>query len=159
MSDEGKQGRWSGRNVTKDAARADVWQNLEESGTSIGPVWSAIPNFEGADTADWWLAQTPEWKAVRTVKCNPDPPQIPVRLRALYDGKIVYAPVPYLTKEFPYLRLDPAALQKKGVSFELAATSEGYMAHDERIEFEQVKLLEFLRCWQRGCDALWRTQG
>ena len=28
------------------------------------------------------------------LKCNPDPPQIPVRLRALYDGKLLFAPVP-----------------------------------------------------------------
>jgi 5-formyltetrahydrofolate cyclo-ligase len=140
---ETRAGRWSGRNAAKDAVRAEIWRSLEESGTGIGPVWSVIPNFVGADTAAWRLAQTLEWKAARTVKCNPDPPQIPVRLRALYDGKVVYAPVPYLTKDFPYLRLDPAALQKKGISFELAATSEGYMIHGERIAFEQVEPLDF----------------
>jgi 5-formyltetrahydrofolate cyclo-ligase len=138
-----RQGRWAGRNATKDSVRNDVWRNLEESGTGIGPIWSMIPNFVGADTAAWRLAQTPEWKAARTVKCNPDPPQIPVRLRALHDGKVLYAPVPYLTKDFPYLRIDPTALVAKGVSFELAATSEGYMTHGERIGFEDVEPLDF----------------
>jgi 5-formyltetrahydrofolate cyclo-ligase len=92
---------------------------------------------------EWRLAQTPEWRAARTVKCNPDPPQIPVRLRALYEGKVLYAPVPYLTKDYPYLRVDPARLTESGVSFELAATSEGYMAHGERIGFEDVETLDF----------------
>ncbi len=140
---EASAGRWAGRNVQKDEVRAEVWRSLEVTGTGIGPVWSVIPNFVGADTAAWRLALTPEWKAARTVKCNPDPPQIPVRLRALYDGKVLYAPVPYLTEGFPYLRIDPRKLTEKGVSFELAATSEGYMAYGERIEFEDVEPLDF----------------
>ncbi|MCA3637079.1 MAG: 5-formyltetrahydrofolate cyclo-ligase [Methylobacterium sp.] len=142
MTDDRK-GRWAGRNETKDHVREEVWQGLERSGFGIGPVWSAIPNFVGADLAAWRLAQTPEWQAARTVKCNPDPPQIPVRLRALLDGKVLYAPVPYLTEGFPYLRIDPARLREKGVSFELAATSEGYMMHGERIDFEAVEPLDF----------------
>ncbi|GGK30386.1 5-formyltetrahydrofolate cyclo-ligase [Salinarimonas ramus] len=136
-------GRWAGRNPDKDVVRAAAWARLEENEVDIGPLVSHIPNFVGADVAAWRLAQTPEWKAARTVKCNPDPPQIPVRLRALYDGKILYAPVPYLTKDFPYLRIDPARLVEKGVSFELAATSEGYLLHGERIGFEEVEPLDF----------------
>jgi 5-formyltetrahydrofolate cyclo-ligase len=64
-------------------------------------------------------------------------------LRALYEGKMLYAPVPYLTREFPYLRIDPKKIAEKGVSFELAATSEGYMMHGERIGFEDVEPLDF----------------
>lgn len=139
----GKEGRWAGRNTDKDQLRAEVWDRLEESGYAMGPTWSHIPNFIGADQAAWHLAQTPEWKAARAVKCNPDPPQIPVRLRALYEGKTLYAPVPYLTREFPYLRLDPGSLKRRGISFELAATSEGYLLYAERIDFEEVEPLDF----------------
>lgn len=138
-----QQGRWAGRNTDKDALRSDTWTALEDSGFSMGPTWSHIPNFIGADMAAWHLGQTPEWKAAKVVKCNPDAPQIPVRLRALYEGKMLYAPVPYLTKEFPYLRIDPEAIKAKGVSFELAATSEGYMTHGERIGFEDVDPIDF----------------
>ncbi len=138
-----KQGRWAGRNSDKDAVRGAVWDALGEGGMAMGPTWSHIPNFIGADMAAWRLAQTDQWKRAKTVKCNPDPPQIPIRLRALYEGKVLYAPVPYLTKEFPYLRIDPAKLREKGVSFELAATSEGYMMHGERIGFEEVEKLDF----------------
>ncbi len=138
-----EKGRWAGRNETKDLVRHDVWSMLKESGFAVGPSWSNIPNFVGADMAAWRLAQTPEWQAARTVKCNPDPPQIPVRLRALYDGKLLFAPVPYLTKSFPYIRLDPAKLRAAGVDFETAATSQGYLQYGEKVEFEEVEPLDF----------------
>ena len=137
-----EQGRWAGRNIGKDAIRHEIWRTLEREGVAVGPAWSMIPNFVGADVAAWHLAQTDAWKQAGTVKTNPDHPQIPIRIRALYEGKVVYTPVPYLTRDFPYLRLDPAALAAKGVSFELAATAEGFMQHGERLEFEQVAPLD-----------------
>jgi 5-formyltetrahydrofolate cyclo-ligase len=138
-----QKGRWAGRNEAKDVVRAEVWQTLETTGTSIGPAWSLIPNFVGADVAAWRLAQTDEWKRARTVKTNPDAPQIPIRLRALYEGKIVYAPVPYLTKSFPYLRIDPRRMIEAGISFELAATAQGFVEHGEALQFEDVEPLDF----------------
>ena len=138
-----EQGRWAGRNTAKDVVRNRVWTTLEETGVAVGPAWSMIPNFVGADVAAWHLAQMPEWKAAKTIKTNPDAPQIPIRLRALYEGKVVYAPVPYLTRDFPYLRIDPEKMIQKGVSFELAATSQGFVEHGERIGFEDVAPLDF----------------
>lgn len=138
-----EQGRWAGRNTAKDVVRNRIWTALEETGVAVGPAWSMIPNFVGADQAAWYLAQTAEWKVARTVKTNPDAPQIPIRLRALYEGKTVYAPVPYLTKDFPYLRIDPDVMVRKGISFELAATSQGFVEHGERIGFEDVGPLDF----------------
>src|SRR6218665_3775985 len=117
-----EQGRWAGRNPAKDVIRHDIWHQLEAGGVNVGPAWSMIPNFVGADVAAWRLAQTDAWKAAKTVKTNPDHAQTPIRIRALYEGKVVYTPVPYLTKEFPYLRLDPAKLTAAEISFELAAT-------------------------------------
>lgn len=137
------QGRWAGRNAGKDATRHDVWRRLEAAGVAIGPAWSMIPNFAGADVAAWRLGQLPAWKAAKTVKTNPDHAQTPIRIRALYEGKVVYTPVPYLTKEFPYLRLDPQALTEKGVGFELAATPQGFMQHGEKLEFEEIEPLDF----------------
>ncbi len=138
-----EQGRWAGRNPDKDVVRHDVWRRLEAAGVAVGPAWSMIPNFVGADVAAWRLAQTGAWKAARTVKTNPDHAQIPIRIRALYAGKTVYTPVPYLTHDFPYLRLDPKRLEADGVTFELAATAQGFMQHGERIEFEDVEPLDF----------------
>jgi 5-formyltetrahydrofolate cyclo-ligase len=138
-----EQGRWAGRNPAKDAVRHDIWGRLEAEGVAIGPAWSMIPNFVGADTAAWRLAQTEAWKSARTVKTNPDHAQTPIRIRALYEGKTVFTPVPYLTKDFPYLRLDPDVLTAKDISFELAATPQGFMAHGDRLEFAEVDPLDF----------------
>ena len=138
-----ERGRWAGRNAGKDAVRNRIWKTLEDRGVAVGPAWSMIPNFSGADQAAWYLAQTPEWKAARTIKTNPDAPQIPIRLRALYERKVVYAPVPYLTRDFPYLRIDPEKMTAKGISFELAATSQGFVEHGDRIGFEDVGKIDF----------------
>lgn len=138
-----EQGRWAGRNPAKDMIRHDIWRQLEAAGVSIGPAWSMIPNFVGADIAAWRLGQTDAWKQARTVKTNPDHAQTPIRIRALYDGKTVYTPVPYLTQQFPYLRLDPARLAANEVSFELAATPQGFLQHGEHLEFEDVEPLDF----------------
>jgi 5-formyltetrahydrofolate cyclo-ligase len=140
---KGQSGRWAGRNPGKDLVRHDIWRALEEAGVAIGPAWSMIPNFAGADVAAWRLGQLPAWKAARTVKTNPDHAQTPIRIRALYEGRTVYTPVPYLTKEFPYLRLEPKLLMEKGISFELAATPQGFMEHGERLEFEEIEPLDF----------------
>ncbi len=135
--------RWAGRSPAKDVIRAEVWQQLQATGVGIGPVLSMIPNFFGADVAAWHLAQHPAWASARTVKTNPDHAQTPIRIRALYKGRIAYTPVPYLTQDFPYLRLDPARLLEKGISFEMAATPQGFMAHGERLEFEEIEPLDF----------------
>jgi 5-formyltetrahydrofolate cyclo-ligase len=149
-------GRWAGRDGEKDALREAVWGGLEAAGVHVGPVRSRIPNFAGADLAALNLAKVPAWQAARVVKTNPDPPQIPVRLRALYDGKIVYAPVPELTRGFPFIRLDPAELTEKGVEFETAATAQGFLAHGTPVEFEAMEPLDFVVV---GCVAVTRAGG
>jgi 5-formyltetrahydrofolate cyclo-ligase len=148
--------RWAGRNPAKDVLRDAIWSELETGGVNVGPVRSRIPNFVGADAAAKRLSQLPEWKAARIVKCNPDPPQIPLRLRALYEGKIVYAPVPELTKGFPFVRLDPAELERDGVDFELAATSQGFVRHGKPVQFAEIEPLDFVVV---GCVGVTRAGG
>jgi len=148
--------RWAGRNPAKDAVRADVWRLLVEAGVAVGPSFDRIPNFVGADMAAKRLSDLDAWKRARTVKCNPDPPQIPVRLRALYDGKLLFAPVPYLAKGFPYLRIDPEKLAAQGVDFETAATAQGFLQHGEPIAFDDLPRLDFCVV---GCVAVTRSGG
>ena len=82
-----EEGRWAGRNAGKDLVRHDIWRRLEEEGVAVGPAWSMIPNFVGADVAAWRLAQTRAWKDAKTVKTNPDHPQIPIRILEALPGK------------------------------------------------------------------------
>ncbi len=156
MDEIGKKTRWTGRHADKDALRADVWAALETSGVNVGPVWSKIPNFAGADLAAMRLVNLAAWKATTVIKCNPDPPQIPVRLRALYEGKTVYTPVPELQTGVPFVKLDPERLTALGVSFELAAVSQGFLAHGEPVEFEDMPYLPFCVV---GCVAVGRGGG
>lgn len=136
---EEKKMRWEGRNPTKDEVRAEIWYELEHQELNVGPVWSRIPNFIGAEQAAERLAKLPIWQNAQIVKCNPDPPQIPVRLRALQEGKLLYTPVPELVKAFPFVELDPEELQKRGIPFEVVAPSEGAIEYGRRVNFDEMK--------------------
>ncbi len=148
--------RWGRRHEAKTAVRNRVWERLVATGVNVGPVFDRIPNFVGADAAAKRLSELDAWKRARVVKCNPDPPQIAVRLRALYDGKLLFAPVPYLTESFPYLKIDPERLAAAGVDFETAATAQGFMAHGEPIRFQEMPKLDFCVV---GCVAVTRGGG
>lgn len=152
-----KSGRWAGRNADKDKLRAEVWRALEESGVNVGPVWSRISNWVGADQAAKRLSELEIWRRARTVKCNPDPPQIPVRLRALYEGKQVFMPMPeFGGDELPWVLLDPVELEKKSVQFEMAATSQGGALVGRKLGFEDLPKLDVAVC---GCVAVTRQGG
>ena len=71
-----------------------------------------IPNFSGAEAAAERLRGLPEWRNARTLKANPDSAQLPVRQRALEDGKTVYMAVPRLAGPEPFFALDPDHLSE-----------------------------------------------
>lgn len=86
--------------------RERVWATLEREGVARFPgARGRIPNFTGAEAAAERLAESPAWRRARVVKANPDSPQLPVRRRALADGKLVYMAVPRLRDERPFVRL------------------------------------------------------
>jgi 5-formyltetrahydrofolate cyclo-ligase len=95
----------------KDAVREWVWTLLERERVARFPgARGRIPNFAGAPAAAARLASLPAWRAARVVKSNPDTPQLPVRARALADGKLLYMAVPRLADERPFILLDPGRL-------------------------------------------------
>ncbi len=113
--------------MTKQAIRERIWDDLEEQGLARFPFppHNRIPNFADARGAAEQLANQPEWEQAQTIKANPDAPQLPVRRRALRDGKIVYMAVPRLRDEKCFLRLDPAELE----DFDAATTVSGCSKH------------------------------
>jgi 5-formyltetrahydrofolate cyclo-ligase len=149
-------GRWEGRNPDKDALRSEVWSLLEAQAASVGSVWSRIPNFVGAEQAAARLADLPIWKRARVVKSNPDKPQIPVRLRALQDGKLLYTPVPELVQDFPFVLLDPDDLTKRGIPFEVAAVADGAIEHGIKVRFQEMMPMDLVVV---GCVAVTRHGG
>jgi 5-formyltetrahydrofolate cyclo-ligase len=108
----------------KQRIREEVWAKLEGARVALFPgARGRIPNFRGAAAAADRLAKTPEWRRARTIKCNPDAPQRPVRLLALAQGKVVYMAVPRLREKKCFWELDPARLQVE--DFAQAATISG----------------------------------
>jgi len=99
------------------------------------PLHDRIPNFAGAELAAERLAETPEWKGAKRLKCNPDAAQRPVRLHALRAGKTVFMAVPRLRDERCFLRLDPAKL---GQRLAEAATIAGAARLGEPVEPESL---------------------
>ena len=97
---------------TKDALRERVWRRLVERRVARFPfpIDDRIPNFVGAEAAAARAAALPEWRSARRLKCNPDAPQRPVRLRALREGKTVFMAVPRLRAARCFIRLDPRRL-------------------------------------------------
>ena len=121
--------------LAKQAVRERVWRLLEGHGVVRFPgAWGRIPNFQGAEAAARHLAATREWQRARVLKGNPDCPQLPVRARALEEGKTVYMAVPRLQSPQPFLRLDPRVLR---VPPQQAASIRGAFRYGEPVGADQ----------------------
>jgi 5-formyltetrahydrofolate cyclo-ligase len=97
--------------AAKAALRDEVWTVLTAARVARFPgAAGRISNFVGAEAAAEKLRARPEWQAAETLKANPDSAQLPVRQRALEDGKTVYMAVPRLAEPDPFFLLDPGQL-------------------------------------------------
>jgi 5-formyltetrahydrofolate cyclo-ligase len=97
--------------AAKAALREQVWAAMSAAHVARFPgAAGRIPNFSGAEAAAQRLRDLPEWQRAGTLKANPDSAQLPVRQRALEDGKTVYMAVPRLAGPEPFFALDPGHL-------------------------------------------------
>jgi len=94
----------------KTALRDHVWRLLEAQGAVPEGSYGTIPRFYGAEATAERLAELDVWRQARTIKANPDWAQLPVRVRALQDGKLVYMAVPRIATLQPFYLLDPRTL-------------------------------------------------
>jgi 5-formyltetrahydrofolate cyclo-ligase len=113
--------------AAKAGLREQVWAAMSAARVARFPgAAGRIPNFTGAEAAAERLRALPEWRRAHTLKANPDLPQLPVRQRALEDGKTVYMAVPRLAEADPFFALDPDHLSeppRKAASITGAARS------------------------------------
>jgi 5-formyltetrahydrofolate cyclo-ligase len=94
--------------AAKAELREEVWAAMRTARVARFPgAAGRIPNFTGAEAAAERLRKIPEWGLAATIKANPDAPQLPVRQRALEDGKTLYMAVPRLASPEPFFALDP----------------------------------------------------
>jgi 5-formyltetrahydrofolate cyclo-ligase len=117
--------------MDKQALRERVWDELEGSGEARFPFppHGRIPNFAGADGAADRLAETDAWREADAIKSNPDAPQLPVRRRALREGKTVYMAVPRLREADCFVEIDPAVVEDT----DAAATVSGMDEHGRQV--------------------------
>lgn len=135
--------------AAKAAVRDQVWAALAVPGVARFPGPDGrIPNFVGAEAAAQRLRQLDEWQVASTVKANPDSPQLPVRQRALEDGKTVFMAVPRLAGDAPFLRLDPATLQ---VPPRRAASIKGASRHGQLVAVDALEPVDLAVV---GCVAV-----
>jgi 5-formyltetrahydrofolate cyclo-ligase len=130
--------------TAKQAWRERTWRALQESGAARFPgARGRIPNFAGAEIAAERVAELAEWRGAVTVKANPDAPQLPVRARALKEGKLVYMAVPRLAAAHPFLMLDPAALSE---SPRRAASIRGASRQGTAARLPEVRPIDVVVC-------------
>lgn len=127
----------------KRAVREKVWRLLESEHAVPEDSYGKIPAFDGADRAAELLAQTPEWRRAETVKANPDFAQLPVRVRALEDGKLVYMAVPKIAGEKPFFFLDP---ERMAVSPQQVAEKSGAKKHAPHISINEMRPIDLVIC-------------
>lgn len=128
----------------KQQAREKVWRHLEQSGVALPPgAHGRIPNFLGADRASARLAELPKWRQARVIKSNPDKAQLPVRLQALSDRKLLYMAVPKLAEIRPFYLLDPSNL---GAPPSTIVTGAGAAAHASTVDIEQMQPIDVVVC-------------
>ncbi len=144
--------------MTKDAIRARIWRLLRARGVARFPfpIDDRIPNFVGAEAAASRAAALPEWKAARHLKCNPDAPQRPVRLRALQEGKIVFMAVPRLRAAKCFIRLDPRKLRGRLAE---AATIGGATRFGEPVDPDALGTIDLVVAGSVAVDPSGRRLG
>ncbi|MEG4633128.1 5-formyltetrahydrofolate cyclo-ligase [Microcoleus sp. AR_TQ3_B6] len=141
---------WTGYHHDKDELRAEIWSLLKQHAASIGDPFGHIPNFVGAQVAAERLANLPIWQQAKTIKCNPDSPQIPVRMRALQEGKRLYMAVPRLTSTRCFVELTAEDLQRKNISIAESAIARQALACGKLVSFAEMEPIDLVIV---GCVA------
>lgn len=127
----------------KEAVRDRVWRLLEREGAVPEGSYGKIPGFYGAEATAQRLAELNLWKSARTIKANPDWAQLPVRIRALRDGKLLYMAVPKMASLKPFFLLDPATLD---LPPEQAAEKKGAAQVARRVGVEDMQPIDIVIC-------------
>jgi 5-formyltetrahydrofolate cyclo-ligase len=128
----------------KNIIRARIWDLLEQHHAAHdADVHGRIPNFVGAQAAADRLAVLPVWLSSHVIKAVPDKAQLPTRVRALRENKLVYMAVPKLAKRHPFYLLDPADLP---VPPEEAATGRGAAEVARNVSVDELRPINLVIC-------------
>lgn len=135
--------------AAKAELRQEVWSAMKAAKVARFPgAEGRIPNFTGAEAAAERLRGLDFWTAASTLKANPDSAQLPVRQRALEDGKTVYMAVPRLAEPDPFFALDPDHLAEPPRK---AASISGATRSARRVTLAEVSPVDLV---VMGCVAV-----
>jgi 5-formyltetrahydrofolate cyclo-ligase len=104
---------------------------------------ATFPISSGADDAAGRLAELDVWHSANVVKANPDRAQLPLRVRALRAGKLIFVAVPRLATPKPFYRLDPAVLPEP---FEQTATGNGAANAAPTVGVDEMPPVDLVVC-------------
>ncbi|MCX5238421.1 5-formyltetrahydrofolate cyclo-ligase [Streptomyces prunicolor] len=127
----------------KQAVREQVWRRLIDGGGAPADSYGKIPGFYRSEATAEQLAGLDEWREASTIKANPDWAQLPVRVRALKDGKRVYMAVPKMAGVQPFYLLDP---EKLTLSPGEAAEKKGAAQVARRVGVDEVQPIDIVVC-------------
>lgn len=137
------------KDTAKQAIRERAWALLEQEQAAPPGVHGRIPAFFGAEAAADRLAELPAWQTARVIKAVPDRAQLPVRARALGEGRLVYMAVPKLAEAQPFYLLDPATLTVPPVE---AASSRVAATVAPRVSVEEMRPVDLIVCGSVAVD-------
>jgi 5-formyltetrahydrofolate cyclo-ligase len=142
--------------ASKQRWREEVWRALEDAKAALFPgARGRIPNFRGAAEAAAKLAAAPQWQRARTLKCNPDSPQKPLRALALREGKTIYVAVPRLRETRCFLELAPQRI----LQIAAAVTIEGAARFGRPVHPRDMPHIDLVICGSVAVDKDGRRLG
>ncbi|UED87799.1 5-formyltetrahydrofolate cyclo-ligase [Streptomyces profundus] len=127
----------------KEVVRERVWKLLEQRNAAPNGASGRIPSFVGADSAAVRLSGHPTWQRASVIKAVPDRAQLPVRARALEEGKRVYMAASKLATPKPFYLLDPETLT---VPPHEAAERRTAAKHAKPVDLTEMPHVDFIVC-------------
>jgi 5-formyltetrahydrofolate cyclo-ligase len=127
----------------KQDIRERVWDLLEAQRAAPPGVHGTTPDFHGAGATAARLAEVPEWQQAKVIKANPDHAQLPVRVRALQDGKLLYMAVPRMASQRPFYLLEPTHLPDAP---EVAASKAGAERNGHQVGVDEMQPIDLVIC-------------
>lgn len=128
---------------SKQEVREQIWTLLEQQHAVPSGVHGRIPAFSGSEAAAARLAALPAWQAAQVIKAVPDKAQLPVRVRALTEGKLLYMAVPRLAEKLPFYLLDPKSLTVPPAE---AASSRVAATVARKVDVDQMQPVDLVIC-------------
>ncbi len=128
---------------SKAEIRDRVWQSMTEAKVARFPgAYGRIPNFAGALQVQQQISGLKVWQEARSIKCNPDSPQRPLRKQALLEGKVICMAVPRLTSTKCFLELDPDSIK----DYSLASTIRGAFKLGRLVHPKEMRPIDLIVC-------------